>query len=276
MSRMIWENTEEGLKRAGKGFKEKMRGVVWTTKVSESDENVHQLLIYDYGIYLQKSKASYYIGGRTKSVLTQICSKWKIKLIYKYKSIKHDKQAIRSKTVADTILGFLDEVEKQTGVKYDIYFSKDTLMVVTAGANKTVYNIIETINAVKVETETTLEDVVTQIIIQGSPKPKGAPKVIKTLKRNTKKYGRLQDEVTKDKKTTQKKAINEAKKTLKDKAKPQVTTRMTCIDLPMVKRGDIVYVETQTAKGYRLITDIEHNADSQEMDIETENWKKPK
>ena len=257
----------------GQGAKEMMRGVVWTVKVSESDENVLQLLIYDYAIYLQKSKASWYIGGQTKKVFQTICKKWGIKLKYSYKSIKHDKQVIRSKAIADTFLDFLDEVKKQTGKKYEIYFAGDTLYVESAGTNKTVYNVTEKVNAIKVESETTMDEVVTKVVIQGPAKKKKAPKVIKTVKKNTKIYGNLQDEITKDKKTSKKKAIKEAKYTLKEKSDPKTTTNITCIDIPMVRRGDIVYVETQTARGYRLITDIEHNADKQEMDIETEVWK---
>lgn len=254
----------------GDGEKEKMRGKVWTAKVSESDENVLQLLIYDYGIYLQKSKASWYIGGSTKSVFRKICKKWGIKLSYSYSSIKHKKQAIRSKTLADTFLDFLDEVKEQTGKKYEIYFSKGKLYVVAAGSNSTVYNVEEKVNAVKVESETTMDDVVTKVVIQGTATKKGAPKVVKTVKKNTAKYGTLQDEITKDKKTSKKKAIKEAKHILNEKASPKTTTSITCIDIPMVKRGDKIYIKTQTAEGYRLITEVEHNAESQEMDIEAE------
>ena len=257
----------------GQGLKEKMHGVVWTAKTSESDENVLQLLIYDNGIYLQKSKATWYIGGQTRSVFRKICKKWKLKLSYSYESIKHDKQTIRSKCLSDTFLDFLDEVKKQTGVDYEIYFDGDTLKVTKAGSNSTVYYVREKVNAIKVETETTMDEMVTQIVIQGTAKKNGAPKVIKTVRSNTKQYGVLQDEVTKDKKTTKKKAVKEAKNTLKEKAQPKTTNTITCIDIPMVKRGDLVYVSTQTYEGYLLITDIEHNADKQEMDIEAE---KPK
>lgn len=254
----------------GQGLVEKMEGVVWTSKISESDENVLQLLIYDYGIYLQKNKASWYIGGQTKKIFHKICGKWGIGLHYAYESIKHDKQTIRSKTLADTFLDFLDEVKKQTGVPYEIYFKKSTLCVIAAGSNATIYNVVEKVNAVKVETETTMDDVITQIVIQGTSSKKKAPKVIKTVSNNTEIYGCIQDEVTKDKKTSKKKAINEAENTLAEKAEPKTTNNITCLDLPMVKRGDKVYVNTQTCEGYLLITDIEHNADKQEMDIETE------
>lgn len=254
----------------GSGNKEKMRGKIWTAKTSESDENVLQLLIYDVGIYLQKSKASWYIGGQTKSVFKKICKKWGIPLNYKYASIKHPKQAIRSKALADTFLDFLDEVKKQTGKKYEIYFDKGTLNVVYAGANSIIYHVAEKVNAVRVETETTMDDVVTKVVIQGPPSKKGKPKVVKTLKKNTKIYGTLQDEISKDKKTSKKKAIKEAKYILKEKADPKTTSSITCIDIPSMKRGDKVYIRTQTKTGYQIITDIEHNADKQEMDIETE------
>lgn len=253
----------------GDGPVEKMEGIVWTAKISESDENVLQLLIYDYGIYLQKSKASWYIGGQTKKVFAKICKKWGLKLRYSYESIKHDKTTIRSKTLADTFLDYLDEVKKQTGVPYEIYFDKATLCVITAGTNAKIYNVTEKVNAIKVETETTMDDVVTKIVIQGTSSKKKAPKVIKKLSNNEDIYGCIQDEVTKDKKTSKKKAINEAENTLAEKSEPKTTNNITCIDLPMVKRGDKVYVQTQTCEGYLLITDIEHNADKQEMDIET-------
>ena len=254
----------------GSGKKEKMRGKVWTAKISESDENVLQLLIYDYGIYLQKSKASWYIGGKTKSVFRKICKKWGIKLHYSYKSIKHKKQAIRSKSLADTFLDFLDEDEKDTGKKYEMYFSKDGLHVITAGSNATVYQAVEKVNAIKVDTETTMDDMVTKVVIQGPASKKGAPKVVKKVKKNNKKYGTLQDEITKDKKTSKKKAVKEAKYILKQKSKPKTTNSITCIDIPMVKRGDKIYIETQTVKGTRLITEVDHDAEKQEMDIETE------
>lgn len=257
----------------GSGLKEKMRGLVWTAKTSESDENVLQLLMYDYGIYLQKSKASWYIGGKTKSVVTKICKKWGVKVNYSYVSVKHSKRAIRSKFLADTILDFLDEAKKQSGVKYEIYFSGGSLNIIRAGSNSNIYHVTEKVNAIQVDTETTMDDVVTQVVIQGPAKKSGAPKVVKTVKDSgsVKTYGKLQEEISKDKKTSKKKAVKEAKSILKERSKPKTTSTITCIDIPMMKRGDKVYVKTQTKTGYQIVTDIEHNADKQEMDIETEN-----
>ena len=256
---------------SGSSTKEKMQGKVWSAKTSESDENILQLLIYDAGIYLQKSKASWYIGGQTKSVFKKICKKWGVPLVYNYASIKHTKQAIRSKTLADTFIDFLDEVKKQSGKKYELYFSGGTLHVEYAGNNSTIYHVTEKINAVKIDTETTMDDVVTHVVIQGPASKKGKPKVVKTLKKNTGIYGRLQDEISKDKKTSKKKAIKEAKYILKEKSTPKTTSTITCIDIPSLKRGDKVYVKSQTKNGYQIITDIEHNAQKQEMDIETED-----
>lgn len=253
----------------GSGPKEKMRGLVWTVKISESDENVLQILIYDYAIYLQKSKASWYLGGQTKSIFKKMCKKWGIGLSYNYKSIKHDKRAIRSKCLSDTFLDFLDEVKKQTGKKYEIYFKGNTLHVTGTGTNATIYNIKKKENAVKVEMETTMDEVVTQVVIQGPASKSGKPKIVKTVKKNVKIYGRLQDEISKDKKTSKKKATKEANYILKEKSKPKKTGTITCIDIPMVKRGDRIYLKTDTFHGYQIITDIEHNADKQEMDIET-------
>ena len=119
-------------------------------------------------------------------------------------------------------------------------------------------------------TTATLDDLVTKVIITGNEDKDKKPPVVATVKGDVKKYGTLQDIITKDKDTKLSEAKKEAKELLKEKGKPKKTYSIQGIDNPWIKKGDTVYIEAGNLNGYYNVLSIERDALEKTMDLEVE------
>ena len=256
----------------GSGWVEKFRGYVWTRQFQESDDKSFRVVCYDRAIYLQNSKDSFYFvkGKKTKAILDSICKKWGITLVFNYSQITHPKLAIRSQAISDTIIEILDEVKKQTGKKYVVFFDKDVMYVNTVGTNSTIYSVKQRENAMKISVEETMDGMVTKVVIRGSQDNNGKTPVVATVNGDTSNYGTLQDEISKDKDTSVSNAKKEANEILKEKGKPFRSRSVTAIDNPLIKKGDKVNVQTESMSGDFIVISVDHDAMSKTMDLEVE------
>lgn len=256
----------------GSGWVEKFRGYLWTKQYQESDDDMLRAVCYDRAIYLQNSKDSFYFtkGKKTKTILNTICQKWGITLVFNYSQITHSKLALRSQAISDSIIEVLEEVKKQTGKKYVVYFDKDVMYVNTVGTNTTIYSVKKRENAIKISTEETMEGMVTKVVIRGTEDNDGKTPVVATVTGNTGTYGTLQEEISKDKDTSVENAKKEANEILKEKGKPFRSRSIKAIDNPVIKKGDKVKIQTDGLSGEFIVVSVDHDALEKIMELEVE------
>jgi hypothetical protein len=237
---MVYAN--DGEKKA-----EVFRGWIWTRyHESEVEGSIITLKCYDNLIYMQESEDSLYFskGSKTNSVMSNICSKWGIKLKYTYSSITHDKLVLRG-TLSNIITSdILDLVKKKTGEKYVIKSIQDVMYITPEGTNQTVYKIEKKKNAVRVRYEQTMDEMVTKVVILGKAEKNSKKRpVVATVTGNTSKYGTLQKLEDKDEDTSLAEAKKEAQTIINEKGKPETEFEIEASDIPWIMKGDLVYVD---------------------------------
>lgn len=265
----------------GSGYKEVFRGYVWERKFSTtSDLREVTLLCYDRLIYLQKSKDNLFRkkGARTKDVITAIAKKWGVKIKYNYKSITHGKLIYRSECISDIIVSILNKVKKKTGVGYVIRCEKGVMIIDTAGTNKTVYKVEKGDNAISDSYIQSMEDMITKVKIvkaettkkkkSDSEEETGRYITVATVKGNTKQYGTLQDIIEKGSDEKLSEVKKEANNTIKKHGKPSTEISVTGVDIPWVKKGHKVYINTGVLKNNYIVKGIEHDAANHTMTLE--------
>ncbi|MCU7380523.1 hypothetical protein OBO34_19610 [Clostridiales Family XIII bacterium ASD5510] len=226
---------------------EVFRGFVWENRYSNKNEKEVTLTCYDHLIYLMKSETSRYFskGKSTKTIMKAICKSWGIKLSYSYYSITHPKLPL-SGTIADVIMSdILDKVKEKKGKKYVIRSQKDRMYIKTVGKNDPFYIIDNGGRGISLgyTRTTTMEDMVTKVIITGKTAKSGKVKVAaKVNSKNKKKYGTLQKVINKDEDTKLKTVKKEAKNILKENQSPKTTYEVPALDVPWLHKGDKVGV----------------------------------
>ena len=245
--------------------KEVFRGFIWENRISNSQKKELELTCYDNLIYFMKSETSMFFsrGKLTKAVVSAICKKWGIKVKYSYLSITHPKLPL-SGTLADVFTAdILDSVKKKKGTEYVIRSVKDVMNVLSVGKNTTVYNIDKGGRGVEIEytRTTTMEGLVTKVVITGKTDKAGKTKIEAAVRKNTKKYGTLQKVINKDEDTKLKEIRAEAQTVLREHAQPETKYEVTALDIPWIRKGDKVGVCFNNDKiKYCIVRSITHDA----------------
>lgn len=255
----------------GSGPKEVFRGIIWDKSYdSELSGNDIKLDAYDRLIYLQNSKDNLYFakGKSTKTIISTIAKKWGIQLNYKYKSITHDKLVFRSENISDIIIEILDKVKKKTGTKYAIRCEKGVMIIEPFGTNSTIYNIKSKENAISTSYSTTMDGMITKVLIIGNENKSGQSPNLATVKGNTSKYGTLQDVISKSDDDKLSEIKKEAQQTIKDNGSPKTEISVSAISNPYIKKGHKVKIEAGNLNNYYYVLGVEQDALKQEMSLE--------
>lgn len=264
----------------GSGAKEVFRGFVWERQFDvTTDVKQIKLICYDKLIYLQNSKDNLFVskGSRTKDVITQIAKKWGIKISYNYSSISHKKLVYRSEYISDIMISLLNKVKNQTGNGYVVRCEKDVMVIEPTGSNKTVYKVESKDNAISSSYNETMEGMITKVKIvkaetiktkKDSEKETGKYITVATVKGNTKEYGTLQDIIEKGSDEKMENVKKEANQIIKKDGSPKKEVTVECVDIPWVKKGYKIYINTGILKNNYIVKGIEHDATAHVMILE--------
>ena len=267
----------------GSGENEVFNGIVWARGFDEdTGNNEIKLTCYDRLIYFHKSKDNLFVksGKKTKDILTSFADKWGLKISYNYENISHSKLVFHNETIADIFVTILDEVKKKTGIGYVIRFKNGTIVIEYEGNNTTVYKIAKGQNAIKASYVETMEGMVTKVqIVKAETVSKGKSEeetgkylTVTSLSNNTAKYGTLQEILVKEKDEELSEVKKEAQKILDEKSKPIEEHDITAIDIPWVKKGHQIYIQTNTLTNYYIVKSVEHDALNHTMFLEVERY----
>jgi len=240
---------------------EVFRGFIWTIDYSSATEKELTFTCYDNLIYLQESEDNRYFraGYPSKSLCQVICASWGILLDYSYSSIVHGKMKLDG-SLSDIILTqILEKVREQTGERYVVRSEKDTVKIMPAGKNSTVYEFKSKQNVINTSSEITMDGMVTKVIILGEEDKDGKSKVEAVVDGDTGRYGTLQKIQNKTKTTALADAKKEAEQTVKDKGKPTRTFEVEAMDIPWLKLGDKVKVAAGDMLGDFIAVGVSHS-----------------
>ena len=258
--------------------KEVFRGFVWNKEYTSSLEKELSLICYDNLIYLMQSDVCKFFteGTNTETICSDLCKDWGIKLSYEYENISHPKLPLEGALGNIITNDILDEVKKQTGVKYVIRSSEDVLHIMKAGTNTKIYEIRTKQNSGDVRHNISMDDVVTQVIITGKKGDDDRTPIEATITGNTKTFGTLQKRISKSEDTGLEESRQEAQELINENGEPKETVYLDrAVDIPFLRKGDMVKIDSgDILNRYCIITDITHNAVSKIMNIQGEFFDK--
>lgn len=240
----------------GERNEEVFRGYVWNrTYKSALNEREITLRCYDNLIYVQESEVSEYFsaGKSTKDVVTELLGDWGVSVDYQYESITHEKLALRG-SLSDIITDdLLNLVVDRTAKKYAITSSKDTIKIATYGSNAKVYDVKSRQNAINTKSESTMDNMVTQVVITGKADDEGREPIEATVSQNTDKYGTIQQVISRDENTSLADAKEEAQGILDENGEPTWEYEIQASDIPWIQKGDKIMVAAGDIDNRELI-----------------------
>ena len=240
----------------GERNEEVFRGYVWNrTYKSALNEREITLRCYDNLIYVQESEVSEYFsaGKSTKDVVTELLGDWGVSVDYQYESITHEKLALRG-SLSDIITDdLLNLVVDRTAKKYAITSSKDTIKIATYGSNAKVYDVKSRQNAINTRSESTMDNMVTQVVITGKADDEGREPIEATVSQNTDKYGTIQQVISRDENTSLADAKEEAQGILDENGEPTWEYEIQASDIPWIQKGDKIMVAAGDIDNRELI-----------------------
>lgn len=250
---------------------ETFRGYVWDFgyKASNSDRTI-QLKCYDNLIYFQESDHSAYFssGKSTKAVCTSLCDDWGVELEYSYESITHSKLPLRGNLSDIFTADILDLVKDKTGKKYVILSEKDVMKIKGVGTNSTIYHFIKGKNVVQTSSVCTMDGMTTKVIILGKADDDERHPIEATVSGDTAKYGTLQKTINRDENTSLADAKEEAQSIIDKEGKPKWEYELRTTDIPWIRKGDKVYVDTDDISGYYIVTAIDRTITLKKRDMD--------
>lgn len=251
---------------------EVFRGYVWEAEFHANQNKELSLVCYDNLIYFMKSEIVQYFskGKSTREIVETLMKKRGVNFGYNYSSITHPKLPL-SGTLADVLTSdILGEVEKKKGVKYTIKSVKGKVCIDREGSNETIYRIGRGEDGILLDysRSTTLEGVVTRVVITGKTDENGKTKVEAKVDGNRNKYGTLTKVVHKDEDTKLSEMKDEAKYILDENGAPHKEYDVTAMDIPWIRKGDKISLELSKGTYFScIVEEITHKCDNSTMEL---------
>lgn len=253
---------------AGDGEKEVARGFVteWGPARS-SGGNSLSLTAYDELFNLQQSQDDRYLpaGTGTKSAISAVFNDWGIPIgEYKGPDKTHAKTLFKAQYLSDIILSLLDDAEKHGADHYVVRASAGKAYVLPIGANEEIYHFAEDSNATMASDKISTTGLVTRVKIMGlaDDDGKAAPEAIVD---GLTEYGIRQRIYNRSADDTLETAKSAAQTIIDDEGKPERTSTVTGPDVPFIRKGDTVHLDTTTLQGFFTVESINHNIANRAM-----------
>jgi len=244
--------------------------VTWKPTIS-GDKDKLDCKCYDELFNLQQSQDNIYYsaGAGTKTVLEQIFADWQIPIDrYEGPNVTHAKLVYKSESLSDVILDVLDDAVKKGGEKCMVRATKGSVNVLPYGINKVVY-CFGVDNTKIVSHNISSADMVTRVKVIGQADDEGKSSVEATLDGNIQ-YGVRQKIYTRGNDDSLEDARSAAQSILDESGTIKEEITVQGLDVPTIRKGDLVNVKVGTLNGYYYVMGIQHDADSFEMTMELE------
>lgn len=255
---------------AGAGEKEVARGYIETWNLVEKNSGSSlKCTCYD-GLYkLQKSQDNrYYASGTgTKTAVQGVLEDWKIPLgRYDGPNVAHGKKVCAAQYLSDIILEFLDDAAKKGGEKYIIRAAGGKAEILPRGSNCPVY-VFRADNTQSVSQTISTAGLVTRVQVVGQTDYTGKRSVKATLDGQTE-YGIRQRIYIRGSDESLNDAKEAAQEILEGEGSIEKEMTVQSPDVPFIRKGDLVYVISSTAREYYYVAGIQHDIDACTMTME--------
>lgn len=258
---------------AGATEKEVARGYAEKWNLLEKNSGTSlKCTCYDELYKLQKSQDNrYYVSGTgTKSAVQGVLDDWKIPQgRYAGPNVAHGKKVCAAQYLSDIILWFLDDAAKKGEEKCIIRAAGGKAEILPRGSNCPVY-VFRRDATQSVSQTISTEGLITRVQVVGQTDYTGKRSVKATLDGLTE-YGirqriyiRGSDESLSDAKAA-------AQEILDGEGKIEKKMTVQSPDVPFIRKGDLVYVISSTAKEYYYVAGIKHDIDAYTMTMELEH-----
>ena len=214
---------------------------------------------------LQESHDHVYFkkGTKTKTAIKKTLSKWGVGIAsYDGPNVSHPKMVYSNERLGTAIVKILKEARKKGGVDAVLRASQTSVSVVRYGSNDTIYCFSEAENLTEVNHKISTAGMVTRVQIYGKKNKSGNAKVKATVNGSTE-FGIRQKIIVQGNKEKLKDLKKEAKQTLADEGVEDENITVTLPDIPAVKKGDQVYLNTETVgEDYYIVVAVTHDMSS--------------
>ncbi len=252
--------------------REVFRGTIWDWEHPQIYGEKVTITCYDLLYYAQKSQDNRYFSKntKTKDVLSAIFKAWGLTMgVYSAPNEKHGKLLYKNKTVASMITETLKDAEELSGgTKSFVRANAGKVDVVEYGANADVFGFYAGQNIVQSSDRYSMTDLVTRVLVTGKEDKNGRPKTETTLNGLTQ-YGILQTIHARGSASLSE-AKKAAQKILQEKGKPKRITTIRAMEFPGIRKGDKVFIQTDSMSQYFYVTGVAHNATNAMMQMEVE------
>ena len=248
---------------SGEKKKEVARGNVntWGFRKQNSGGNL-RIVAYDILYALQQSQDNYRLesGTGTKKAITDILGRWGVKLSsYKGPDVSHGTKNYKTKYLSDILRSILNDAAKKSGEKCIMRATKGKMEVIKKGSNDPIYYFDNT-NSKMVSKDISIADMVTRVRIYGKEeKDKAAPVV--AIKDGKTQFGIRQKiyQMTGDETVAD--AERSAEEILDDEGKTDKDIEVIAVDVPYVRKGDKIYMNSGATNGFYIVKEIHHDAE---------------
>ncbi len=252
--------------------REVARGYVnsWNPSVQNGGREL-KCVCYDDLYHLQKSQENLYFpsGTGTKSIISGILQAWGLSLEkYEGPDVAHGKLKFNNRYLSDILLELLDDAVKKGGQKCILHAVKGKVEIVLRGGNDNVY-IFKGDNIKSVSESRSITDLVTRVTVVGQADDEGKSSVEMTLDGLTN-YGIRQRIYTRGSEETLEAAKSAAQEILNEDGTIKKDVTVQSPDVPVIRKGDRVELESGLSKGSFYVKSVRHDADSCSMTMELE------
>lgn len=252
----------------GKETKEVARGrvEVWNP-VTENETVELTCTCYDDLYPFQKSQDNYIVKNNTRAykALSKFFHTWKIpRGFYDGPSIKLKKMVFQQKYLGDIITQILNQAYELGDEKYFMRAADGVIDILPYFDNIDIY-FFNNDNATKIDEKQSTENLVTRVKIMDK-----ANKKMKANVDGLTEFGIRQIISPMQEGQSLKTAKKLAERVIAERGVIERSIKLSCNDLPFLRKGDVVYVDIGTSVGYFDVTGVTHQADSYTMTMNLE------
>ena len=254
---------------------EVIRGTVqkWSIKETNSS-SVIDIECYDEVYALRHNMDEFYFteGHTTKAIITKILDKWNVPYDYEGPDVKHTKMAFKRQYLCDMIEKVLKDAKEHDAGTYFMRAKGGRVQIIPRGGNEEIYHFDVESNLLQTSESFDVGSIVTRVLILAKGKEEGHQKVEATIDGKTQ-YGVRQVIYERPEKTTMEEAEKAAKQILKEQGDIKRKKTIQGPDVPTLRKGDRIRVNSASGLGYFFVKSVRHNAQEAKMTMEIDEDK---
>lgn len=237
---------------------------IWSPSIQNGSENL-KCTCYDELYNLQKSQENRIVkkNAKTGTVIGRIFKDWDIPVDeYNGPNVKHKRMVFEKAYLSDEILEILEAAHKLGDEKCLLRASAGKVSVVPYADNSEIF-CFDNSNAVALNGKQSTADMITRVKIMDTENKK-----VKATLNGLVEYGIRQRILTMQQDQSLKDAKKEGQALLDEKGVIDKSLSLQAVDVPYVRKGDVIHVDIGTARGYFDVTGISHDADKYSMTMQ--------